>query len=557
MAGYKIWELPQALVLHHSRPRSAWLFYYQIRNRWHFILKNYQLADDRLPHSAAARPRAAAVRRARRERALPDLSARRRRPDRDAAVAAARPRARAAHPAQGRSRSARQRADRRPRRSGVQRARRSRASALRACLGRATGASLTRTRARRDEAARPRARRRTTIRSLGGVETHARQLVQSSARSGFGVEVVTKRVARRRPRGRRSRRCAGAPGRTGRRAERDAANGWRCRRSSRRRSSAARRASTCIVCIDYRGIGVAAIAAGRLLGRPVIVQGETAGVLAGADAHGRRPACRRSRWRSRRAEGAGARDLPACRSRRVHRPRSRTRGAARRRAARSRRTTCRTASTSTRFRPPEPGERARLRGELGWPLDRPIVLFVGRLSVEKGVMDLLEAWRLADRRDATARARRPRHDRAIRGTSAAPARAFVAAHGLGDRVRFEGPAAGSDAASIARPTSSCSRRISRRSDNTAHRGDGERPAGRRVGRRRPRRFSASTATTRSFTSRTRRRRSRARSRSVLDDAGAARRGLRRRRVRPSRAIRAERAARSLRPADRNRRRTAR
>ncbi len=42
MAGYKIWELPDAIVLHSSRPRSAWLFYYQIRNRWHFILKNYQ-----------------------------------------------------------------------------------------------------------------------------------------------------------------------------------------------------------------------------------------------------------------------------------------------------------------------------------------------------------------------------------------------------------------------------------------------------------------------------------------------------------------------------------
>ncbi len=42
MAGYKIWELPEAIVLHRSRPRSAWLFYYQIRNRWHFILKNYQ-----------------------------------------------------------------------------------------------------------------------------------------------------------------------------------------------------------------------------------------------------------------------------------------------------------------------------------------------------------------------------------------------------------------------------------------------------------------------------------------------------------------------------------
>lgn len=43
MAGYKIWEVPQALVLHNSRPRGAWLFYYQIRNRWHFILKNYQV----------------------------------------------------------------------------------------------------------------------------------------------------------------------------------------------------------------------------------------------------------------------------------------------------------------------------------------------------------------------------------------------------------------------------------------------------------------------------------------------------------------------------------
>ncbi len=43
MAGYKIWEVPQSLVLHNSRPRGTWLFYYQVRNRWHFILKNYQI----------------------------------------------------------------------------------------------------------------------------------------------------------------------------------------------------------------------------------------------------------------------------------------------------------------------------------------------------------------------------------------------------------------------------------------------------------------------------------------------------------------------------------
>jgi len=43
IAGHKVWEVPQATVLHDARPRSAWLFYYQIRNRWHFILKNYQV----------------------------------------------------------------------------------------------------------------------------------------------------------------------------------------------------------------------------------------------------------------------------------------------------------------------------------------------------------------------------------------------------------------------------------------------------------------------------------------------------------------------------------
>jgi GT2 family glycosyltransferase len=42
VAGYRILELPDAVVLHHSRPRGTWLFYYQIRNRWHFMLKNYQ-----------------------------------------------------------------------------------------------------------------------------------------------------------------------------------------------------------------------------------------------------------------------------------------------------------------------------------------------------------------------------------------------------------------------------------------------------------------------------------------------------------------------------------
>ncbi len=42
IGGYKVWEVPQALVLHDTRQRSDWTFYYQIRNRWHFMLKNYE-----------------------------------------------------------------------------------------------------------------------------------------------------------------------------------------------------------------------------------------------------------------------------------------------------------------------------------------------------------------------------------------------------------------------------------------------------------------------------------------------------------------------------------
>ncbi len=42
LAGYQIYEPPQARVLHQSKPRGTWLFYYQIRNRWHFVLKNYE-----------------------------------------------------------------------------------------------------------------------------------------------------------------------------------------------------------------------------------------------------------------------------------------------------------------------------------------------------------------------------------------------------------------------------------------------------------------------------------------------------------------------------------
>ena len=52
----------------------------------------------------------------------------------------------------------------------------------------------------------------------------------------------------------------------------------------------------------------------------------------------------------------------------------------------------------TRFRPAEPGERDGCARALGLPADRVVCLFVGRLSREKGVLELVEAWRLLRRR---------------------------------------------------------------------------------------------------------------------------------------------------------------
>jgi GT2 family glycosyltransferase len=92
VAGYRIVEVGAARVDHGSRPRSTWLYPFQIRNRWHFMLKNYEvrtlivLAPALLLHEVvqfailAAKGHAGAWFRAARElgRWLPSLAADRR-----------------------------------------------------------------------------------------------------------------------------------------------------------------------------------------------------------------------------------------------------------------------------------------------------------------------------------------------------------------------------------------------------------------------------------------------------------------------------------------------
>jgi glycosyltransferase involved in cell wall biosynthesis len=93
----------------------------------------------------------------------------------------------------------------------------------------------------------------------------------------------------------------------------------------------------------------------------------------------------------------------------------------------------------TRFHPASEQERAAIRAAEGLPLNVPIVLCVGRLSTEKGVLDLLKAWRIVD--DPRALLLLVGPDMPGHVWDAGPAiHAFVAQLGLHDRVRVYGPA---------------------------------------------------------------------------------------------------------------------
>jgi len=271
---------------------------------------------------------------------------------------------------------------------------------------------------------------------IGGVETHARQLVQYLHARGHHVEVVTKRISRDVP---QTEEIDGVVvHRLGPIGERQPNGKWvllpalfltLLRTASR---------FDVIMCVDYRGIGLAAVIVGRMLGKPVIVQGEVAGVLAGPDAgssSGVAPesdavriakAPIRAVYRQAEAVAVIGRDLE--------------REAIRAGVSRDRVHYLPHGVDMTRFHPADEAERHALRMQFGWPLDRPVVLFVGRLSIEKGVMDLLDAWRLANRGDAMLVLVGP--DMTGHPWDAgAPGRAFVTSHKLSDSVRFEGAAA--------------------------------------------------------------------------------------------------------------------
>ena len=208
---------------------------------------------------------------------------------------------------------------------------------------------------------------------IGGVESNAERLARFLHANNFGVRVVTKRISAALD---DKENMDGVPvERIGPYGERSASGKWRLLPSLYSWLVRNKADYDVACCVDYRGVGVAAVAARTRTGRPVVLQAQTPGnlletslgaraviaVYRRADAF----ACI-SHVLEREAITAG---VPAKRVHFIPNP-----------------------VDITRFRPIPDGERQALRNGLAIPAGAVVCLFVGRLSREKGVMDLMSAW---------------------------------------------------------------------------------------------------------------------------------------------------------------------
>lgn len=270
----------------------------------------------------------------------------------------------------------------------------------------------------------------------GGSETHARALAAFLHRAGFDLQVVTKRLDGRSPAFERiddvpvHRVRPGGP--------RSGVRKWLMLPFALAKILALRREVDLIYCPGYQGIGVAAIMAGKLLKRPVVLRSGNLGVLAGGNWDA--PLARWGidgnnavvRWFKARARAVYmTADAFVCNCREIE-AEALACGVPRDRAH-----YLPNAVDVDHFRLPADGERERIRADAGWPADAVICLYVGRLSEEKGVLDLLAAWREIRHDHACLVLVGP--DMAGHPLDAGPlARRYVSEHGMGDRVRFHG-----------------------------------------------------------------------------------------------------------------------
>lgn len=272
---------------------------------------------------------------------------------------------------------------------------------------------------------------------IGGVETHAKGFAEYLRDQGTEVRVLTKKYAWRDPARMNSSGITVErvlPG-----GQRSGLRKWLMLAPAFARMVRLRDAFDVIYCPGYQGIGVAALLAGRVLRKPVIVSAGNLGVLS----------CRNwdaplSRFRIRpdgflaRSAKAPFRRLYASADAHVCIAREIEEEALAAGVPRESVHYIPNAVDTNRFQPPTAGERDAVRDRLGLPLNRPICLFVGRLSEEKGILELLEAWtRVPVELGAHLVVVGP--DMTGHPMDAGPrARAYVREHGLEARVSFLG-----------------------------------------------------------------------------------------------------------------------
>jgi glycosyltransferase involved in cell wall biosynthesis len=254
---------------------------------------------------------------------------------------------------------------------------------------------------------------------IGGVESNAERLAEYLQANDFGVRVVTKRIGAALA---DRETMDGVPvERIGPYGERSASGKWRLLPSLYRWLVRNKANYDVACCVDYRGVGVAAVAARATTGRPVVLQAQTPGNLLETSLGARAViaiyrradafACI-SHGLEREAIAAG---VPAERVHFIPNP-----------------------VDLTRFKPATDDKRQALRNGLSIAPGAVVCLFVGRLSREKGVMDLMHAWNEVQPANAVLLMAGP--DMTDHPWNEGPAaRAFVDRHSLGASVRFLGP----------------------------------------------------------------------------------------------------------------------
>ena len=271
---------------------------------------------------------------------------------------------------------------------------------------------------------------------LGGVETMAERLATYLARRGYPVVVCTKRTSREHP---AAERLDGVDVvRVSPTGPRRALGKWLASPSIVMAVWRRRRDVRLICCVDYRGLGIAGILAASLIGVPVVFDSETDGTLSGEAVRRRlerlgvsrtSPVASAATWPIRVAYGHA--DWYVCPSHAIEQETAASGVPA------SRMSYVPHGVDTRRFKPVCDCEKLALRTRLGLPEHAVIGAYVGRLSVEKGVIEAVEAWARAGVGDAVLMLVGP--DMPGHPWDAAPrARERAAALGIASKVRFVG-----------------------------------------------------------------------------------------------------------------------